>query len=136
MARQLVMVELEGVLFSKRMKKAWYDAIADGLDEMTERGTDILIGYIHQAGFIDTGGFISSIETEHPREKGAGYGSIKIKDQWPTPGRPTRIWFERGTRRGKTLRKGGRGVAKTETRLRQMSFDSIFLGRIEKALNG
>ena len=96
---------------------------------------EIVQGYIHQAKFIDSGDFVTSVSAEHVRTKGAGYATITARNQWPNPGRPPRIWVERGTRRGVRLRSGKRPFSKTRTRLRQVSIERVFAEPLRKVLN-
>lgn len=127
-------VQLSGPLFADDVKARFKGAVGDGIRELGKEGEGIMQSFIYQSGFIDSGDFVSSVEAEFVRTRGIGYATVAPRDQWPAPGRPPRIWYERGTRRGKKLRKAGGGFAKTRTRLRQMSYQGI-ADRIAKVLN-
>jgi hypothetical protein len=128
-------IELSGPLFDPQAVRRFEDAVAAGIEEMAQLGEEILVGYIAQAGFIDTGAFVSSVGYEMHRERGVGYAVVRPTAVWPEPGRPTRTWLERGTRRGVRLRRGRRVFQSTKTRLRQVSLARVFEDRITRALN-
>lgn len=128
-------IELSGPLFDPATIAKFEDALGGGIEELGELGAEILQGTIAAANFIDSGEFISSVTSIYKQERGAGFALVKPTAVWPEPGRPTRTWFERGTRRNVKLRKGGGGFAKTRTRLRTVGLGPVFEDRIERALN-
>lgn len=135
MARgEYIEMTLDGPLFDGKASRRFYDAVAEGIEELSELGADILTQFVAKANFIDTGDFIDSIGNDMHRERGAGYGTIRPDNVWPKPGRPTRTWFERGTRGGVKMRKANTGFSRTRTRLRQESVGFI-ADKIERALN-
>lgn len=128
-------IEFSGPVFDGRARERIQQAIGHGLIEMGELGAEILQGYIHQAGFIRLGSFVTSVEAEHVQQRGAGYVVVRPDEVWPKADRPTRTWFERGYRGGEKKRKANTGFAKTRSRLRSLSPDSYFLKRLGEALN-
>lgn len=132
--RKTEYIELSGPLFEPDVIDRFHDAVAEGIEDLAEQGEDILTQFVAQAGFIDTGSFISSIGVEVKRSRGAGYATVRPTAVWPNPGRPTRTWLERGTRKGAKLRTANRPFSKTKTRLRQVGVKG-FESRIARALN-
>lgn len=132
-------IEISGPLFESDAIRRMHDAVAEGMEELGDEGASILGTAILQRGFVNTGRFLSEIETiakrQNPNES-AGYVAVSVGGTWPEKDRPTKTWYERGTRRGVRLRTGGYGFRKTATALRAMDFDPIFTRRISEALNG
>lgn len=131
-------IEISGPLFEDDAVRRMHDAVAEGMEELGDEGASILGAAISQRGFVNTGQFLRSIETIAKRQNPddtAGYVAVSVGDAWPAPDRPTKTWFERGTRKGVRLRTGGYGFRKTATALRAMDFELIFLRRIASALN-
>ena len=127
-------IELDGPLFDPNVIANFKGAVSDGLGELAQDGAEILQSYIYQAGFIDSGHFVSDVEVVKVQTRGIGYYKVAPFHQWPAKGRPPRIWVERGTRRGVKLRPGRTPFAKTRTRLRQRGLGEI-ASRITKVIN-
>lgn len=137
--RRTQYIELDGPLFDDDVTRRFHDAVAKGMEEMANDGASILGAAISQRGFVKTGRFLRSIDTLSKRsdkDNSAGYTAVVVTDAYPEKGRPTRTWFERGTRRGVRLRTGGYGFRKAATALRQVDWEQYFGGRIASALNG
>lgn len=132
-------IEISGPLLEGNAVRLFHDAVAEGMEELGDEGASILGAAILQRGFVRTGRFLRSIETVAKRanpDSSAGFVKVGVGGTWPESDRPTKTWFERGTRRGVRLRTGGYGFRKAATALRAMDFDPIFAQRIAEALNG
>ena len=132
-------IELSGPLFEDDAIRKLNDAVAEGMEELGDEGASILGAAISQRGFVKTGAFLRSIDTiakRSDKDRSAGYVAVAVTDSYPSPGRPTKTWFERGTRRGVRLRTGGYGFRKTADRLKSFDFEQLFGSRIREALNG
>lgn len=131
-------IELDGPLFDDDAIRRFHDAVADGMEELADEGGSVLGAAISQRGFLQTGKFLRSIDTvakRRDRDESAGYVAIKVGDAYPMPDRPTRTWFERGTRRGVRLRTGGYGFRKSAAAMKTMDWEQIFGTRIRAALD-
>lgn len=133
-------IELSGPLFDDDVIRKFNDAVADGMEELGEEGASILGAAVLQRNFVKTGRFLRGIEAQAKRTSPgttAGYVAVTVADgAWPEKDRPTKTWFERGTRNGVRLRTGGYGFRKTADRLKSFDFEQYFGGRIREALNG
>lgn len=132
-------IELSGPLFEDDVIRKFNDAVAEGMEDLGDEGASILGAAISQRGFVGTGSFLRSVDTLAKRtdkDASAGYVAVVVTDAYPEPGRPTRTWFERGTRKGIRLRTGGYGFRKTADRLKAFDFEQFFGARIREALDG
>jgi hypothetical protein len=133
MARKYI--ELSGPLFDADVQSHINLGVAEGIEKLADTAAGILAGFVSAAGFVKTGAFLQSIDSKLVRSgNSVGYMKIAPTDVWPTPGRPTRTWFEAGTRGGKKLRKANGGFSKTTTRVNTMSYEMIesaLVGRLE-----
>jgi hypothetical protein len=123
-------VELDGPLFDPEIIMKFKGAVSAGIRELADEGVEILQAYTWQGGFVDSGDWVTSIHSEFIQNRGIGYAKVL-----PSAPLPPRIWGERGTRRGVKLRKGVGMFRKTKTRLRQLSYEQFFGGRIRRVLN-
>lgn len=127
MARKTTFLEITGPLFDAAAQRRVNDAIAEGLEELGDTAAGILAGFVSQGGFVHTGAFLSSIDAQRKGSDDGGVGYVKVAptDVWPAADRPTRTWFEKGTRKGVKYRKGIGGFSKTTTRVKGMSYSVI-----------
>ncbi len=129
-------IELDGPVFDPDVQRILISAVDEGLEALGDEASGILVGFIHQAGFVKTGAFARSVDSElrKRRDTEVGYVKVQVTDAWPKPDRPTREWLVTGRRNGVKLRKGNGVFAKTNTRLNDFAAERIE-GILEKALN-
>lgn len=126
MVRTSKYLEVTGPLFDEDMAAKFNRALTSGLEELGDEAAGILASFVAQAGFEKTGGFLRSIETKLTRSgSNVGFVTVAPTDVWPMANRPTRTWFEAGTRGGAKLRTGIGGFSKTTTRVKGMSYEKI-----------
>ena len=138
MARPKVYYELDktGPLFLPGAKKRVKQALAEGVEDVGDRGANLYHGFVIQGGFTDSGRFADSIYSDFRRRNAdvVGYAKVEARDAYPKADRPTASWMERGTRRGVRLRKGIRAGDKSARALRKLDFSQIFGGRLLKRI--
>lgn len=138
MARQPYQyIELDGPLFDDDMIHRFRLAVREGIGELAEEGEGIMASVIANAGFVKTGGFVQSVDSFVKfREGDIGYAKIYPTDAWApdNPGRPTRTWADRGTRKGVRLRKSLNIFSRSATGLRRIDQEFI-ADKIAEALN-
>lgn len=129
-------LQLDGPLFEEDVDGRLIDAINEGVEETGREAAGILAGFIATSGFVKTGGFLRGVDSEMRKREGEpGYAKVGVfSGAWPEDDRPTRTWFERGTRGGQKFRKGMGGFSKTATRVKDFSYENIEAA-IERALN-
>ena len=134
--RKSQFIELDGPVFDPEVQKLIVGALNEGIEDLAQEGEGILVGFIHQSGFVKTGAFASSVDSEMRNRNAAepGYAKLGVTDAWPNPNRPTREWLVTGRRGGVKLRKGNGVFAKTATRLKDFSAET-FEGHLTEALN-
>lgn len=155
MARGSKALVIEGEIFDADVARKINGAIREGLDELGDTAAGILAGFVAEAGFVKTGRFLRSIDSQHKGDDDGGVGYVKVMptDVWAgtiflgkvgttkkgkdkigvvkavthadAKGRPTRTWFETGMRGGKKLRTGIGGFSKTATRVNSMSYQHL-----------
>lgn len=120
-------LEVEGGLFAVNMKPRFNDAMSEGIQDVAELGEEIMVSFISAAGFIDTGDFVSSVETTYKRRSDhvIGYAEIAPRAVFPKPDRPTQTWLQDGVRKGQKLRKGYNVAGRTATRIRAFSYETV-----------
>lgn len=128
-------IQLDGPLFADTEEREFNAAVNEGLEAAGDEAASVLAGFISSSGFVKTGAFLRSAESELRAKSGQiGYVKIGVTDAWPEENRPTRTWYETGTRDGKKLRKGLGGFAKTRRRVDDFAYDEM-QAAIQKALN-
>jgi len=128
---------LSGPLFDPKAVERFKDAVHDGMAELADEASGVMVGYIHAHGFERTGQTWRSVTSEEHRDTPGGIGWFKVYpvDVWPPAGRPTRTWMEEGKRRGIKLRKGGYVFRKTAAYTNKLKYEAQFLERIARVLN-
>ncbi len=119
-------IEVSGPLFEPDVLERFNRAVTEGLVELGDEASGILAGFVQQSGFVKTGAFIRSIDSQLKGDPlGIGYVVVAPTDVWPMHDRPTRTWYEQGRRKGVKLRKASGGFSKTRRRIRTMTYPKI-----------
>ena len=138
MAKPRVYYELDktGPLFLPGAKKRVKEALAEGVEDVGDRGANLYHGFVIAGGFVETGAFAESIYSDFRRsgDDVVGYAKVQPLDAYPKSNRPTVTWMERGTRKGVKMRKGIRAADKSARALRKLDFSQIFGGRLLKRI--
>ena len=138
MARPRVYYTLQntGPLFIPGVRNNVKQALAEGVEDVGDRGANLYYGFVIEGGFTESGQFADSIFSDF-RRRGkdvVGYAKVAPAATWPKADRPTVTWMERGTRKGVKMRKGIRAADKSARRLRKLDFSQIFGGRLLKRI--
>lgn len=131
-------IELSGVIFDPGVQRVFNDAVAEGIEELGVEAVGVMMGFIQRGGFVDTGQFLQSVESQFVRAGGdtSGYAVVAPTAVWPEPDRPTRYFAERGVRGGVRLRKGIWLFRNTATRMRaDAGAFQLVANKITEALN-
>lgn len=130
-------VTLDGPIFDPNVMQRFRDQIGEGIQEGGEEAEGILMGFISAAGFVKSGAFLHSVNSERQSTSGGIDASgISVTADWKHQGagRPTKTWFEEGKRGGVRMRKGAGGFRGTAARMRSFNWESFLADKIEKAL--
>lgn len=117
-----------GPIFQANIDSVVKEESGYGIDDMLAAGVDFVQEEIQPGNGYRSGAFHSSIHKQMFGTNLAGSVQADIT-------KPIRTWLERGTRKGRRLRKGSYFFAHGKAKLKALDPDKFFTYRIRRRLN-